>query len=419
MLLSFSVKNFMSFKKEAMIDFHAAKIDEYSGINTFNDSKEGEILKGAYIFGPNSAGKSNFLNGITYMKYIVLNSFARDNLFENLNSKRKMYFIFNDKYENLPIEFNCEFKTDKYYYKYSFSILRNKIYHERLERKSSRYSLIFDRNSNMNITGANKFVSRINKFRNNIRDNALIVSVMTALNDEEFKDVYDWFNNMIVIRGDRNQSKNFNVDELKPYLKYLKFADKTIVEVSSSSKKINQEEAKEIMKIVGEKDINVILNRFSRVENNTAHYVYNDKKEKVRTEEIPLNRYSSQGTVSFMSLLLPIFRALNTGSLICIDEVDAKIHVSLVNYLVGLFNSLDNNPKNAQIIATTHDVFLLDENIRRDQIILVDKDIFGESRIYSLVDVKDVKKRDNLLKKYLLGYYGAIPCLKDIDFGDE
>ncbi|MFA6796972.1 MAG: hypothetical protein WCR63_05360, partial [Bacilli bacterium] len=47
---------------------------------TFDDSKEGEILKGAYIFGPNSAVKSNFLNGITYMKYIVLNSFARDNL---------------------------------------------------------------------------------------------------------------------------------------------------------------------------------------------------------------------------------------------------------------------------------------------------------------------------------------------------
>lgn len=419
MLLSFSVKNFKSFKDEALIDMHAANIDEYTGINTFNDPKEEQVLKGAYIFGPNSAGKTNLFKGISLMKAVVLDSFSNNNLLNRIYENDNMYFLFNQKCENLPIEFKCEFKTENYYYRYSFSILKSKIYQERLERKLDRYSLIFDRNSNKEITGSKKYVSRIKKFVNNIRDNALIVSVMTALNDSEFKDVYDWFADMIIVSGDRGSFRHFNNNDLKPYLKYVQLADKTIVDLSTSTREISQKEEEELKKIFSEKQIESLKKNMNKVINLTKHNIYNDKKEKVGETDVSLQKYASIGTINFMALLVPIFHALEKGALICVDELDSKIHVSLVNYIIELFNSIDKNPKNAQIVATTHDVFLLDEKIRRDQVILVDKDVYGESDIYSLVDIKGVKKRDNFLKKYLLGYYGATPSIKDLDLGDE
>ena len=68
MLLSFSVKNFKSFKDEATLDLHAAIINDFEQINTFEDEKEGSILKRPYVFESNSSGKYNLLNGIRYMR---------------------------------------------------------------------------------------------------------------------------------------------------------------------------------------------------------------------------------------------------------------------------------------------------------------------------------------------------------------
>ena len=70
------------------------------------------------------------------------------------------------------------------------------------------------------------------------------------------------------------------------------------------------------------------------------------------------------------------------------------------------------NPRAYNRICTTHDVLLLDEDIRRDQIWFVDKDEHSVSSLYSLSDFKDVRKNSDILKRYLLGVYGAVPIFK-------
>ena len=84
MLLLFSVKNFKSFKDEATLDLHAASINDFEQINTFEDKKEGSILKGLYVFGPNSSGESNLLNGIRYMRNIVCYGFPNNHFSHDL-----------------------------------------------------------------------------------------------------------------------------------------------------------------------------------------------------------------------------------------------------------------------------------------------------------------------------------------------
>jgi len=83
----------------------------------------------------------------------------------------------------------------------------------------------------------------------------------------------------------------------------------------------------------------------------------------------------------------------------------------LVDYLIGLYNSISSNPQNAQLICMSHDVLLMDGDIRRDQIYFASKDEQGKSSLYSLSDFS-VKKTDLFSKKYLAGFYSAIPRLR-------
>jgi len=79
------------------------------------------------------------------------------------------------------------------------------------------------------------------------------------------------------------------------------------------------------------------------------------------------------------------------------------------------------NTNHAQIVFTTHDTWLLSNQLlRRDEIWFVEKDKRGVSNLYSLADFVDesgsrIRKDESYEKNYLIGKYGAIPNLKSID----
>ena len=99
-------------------------------------------------------------------------------------------------------------------------------------------------------------------------------------------------------------------------------------------------------------------------------------------------------------------------AIIFIDEIDAKLHFLVADYIIGLFNSIEHNPKNAQLICTAHNVMLMDEGLRRDQIYFTSKDQYGRSSLVSLSDFNGVRKNDLFSKRYLAGFYASLPDLK-------
>ncbi|MBK7334994.1 MAG: ATP-binding protein [Saprospirales bacterium] len=72
-----------------------------------------------------------------------------------------------------------------------------------------------------------------------------------------------------------------------------------------------------------------------------------------------LDAQESSGTNKIFDLLGPFFDTLVNGKVLVVDELDAKLHPLLTKALVGLFNSEENNPRNAQLIFATHDTNLL------------------------------------------------------------
>ena len=116
---------------------------------------------------------------------------------------------------------------------------------------------------------------------------------------------------------------------------------------------------------------------------------------------------------------LLIFESLESGGLLLVDELESSLHPLLGLAIIRLFNSPKTNPRNAQILFTTHDTNLLgnilgEPLLRRDQIWFTEKDKEGATRLYPLTDYKP-RKAENLERGYLQGRYGAVPYLGDLE----
>ena len=71
----------------------------------------------------------------------------------------------------------------------------------------------------------------------------------------------------------------------------------------------------------------------------------------------------------------------------------------------------------AQLIFSTHDTSLLSRELfRRDQVWFTQLNKERATDLYSLVEIKDVRKSENLAKGYISGKYGAIPMLNHTFF---
>ena len=140
--------------------------------------------------------------------------------------------------------------------------------------------------------------------------------------------------------------------------------------------------------------------------------------------EITLSEESS-GTRKLFGLLPFIAKSLIYGTTLVIDELDAKIHPVLLQYVIKLFTDMSINKKGGQLIFTSHDLSTMNNEVfRRDEIWFVAKGRGQNSGLYSLVEFKNdkgesVRKDAKYDKQYLEGKYGADPYLKKIiDWSD-
>ena len=122
----------------------------------------------------------------------------------------------------------------------------------------------------------------------------------------------------------------------------------------------------------------------------------------------------SSGTQRLFQSAGAWLNVLNNGEVILYDELDTSLHPLMTRFLIGLFHDKSTNPKNAQLIFTTHDTSLLDSEIfRRDQIWFIEKDKKGASRLYPLSDFSP-RKDEKLERGYLRGRYGALPFIGEL-----
>ena len=127
----------------------------------------------------------------------------------------------------------------------------------------------------------------------------------------------------------------------------------------------------------------------------------------------------SDGTKTLFKIAPNLFRVLETGGVLLVDELESSLHPNLGSKIVKMFNCPQTNQQNAQLIFTTHDTNLLGNTLgapalRRDQVWFTEKDSSGATSLYPLTNFKP-RNVENLERGYLQGRYGAIPFLGNFE----
>lgn len=427
MLINFRFKNFKSFYGENQLSLQSVKDDELQEINTFfvdeslfNKDEPNELLKSAIIFGANASGKSNVIKGLQYMYNAIQVSAAPQFYVIKANNP---FAFYEDSYEKESL-YEVEIIQNNTYYKYGFTILQGKIKEEWLFRKKERLTQVFKRHDNkIDITGNANVQNLIN-----VPDTVLFLSIGLNYNlsiSEYIKDVLQWFGSILIVFENNANSLDIYTTENEKYKKQaLEILQKADIGIR------NMTVVKD--KVADLRDLNAVLALNMRMQTNPNMYgqlkqenenmynidldtkfdVYNSKNKKVGERNVMLYKdkgFHSEGTTRLLCYLGWILAALDKGRVIFIDEIDSKLHFLVADYLIKMFNSIDKNTNNAQLICTAHNVMLMDEDLRRDQIYFTSKNKYGVSELVSLADFKGVRKNDLFSKKYLAGFYSDLP----------
>ena len=125
-------------------------------------------------------------------------------------------------------------------------------------------------------------------------------------------------------------------------------------------------------------------------------------------------KQESEGTKRLATVVGFMLAALTKGSFICIDEFDWALHPLVVQEMLSLFMRRETNPKNAQLVFTTHMTDLLENGILRlSEACFVQKNIHVGTKTKRLVEMKhegeEIRNVTNFRKQYLDGWYNAIP----------
>ena len=117
----------------------------------------------------------------------------------------------------------------------------------------------------------------------------------------------------------------------------------------------------------------------------------------------------SNGTRAFIRLFPLLAITLARGGIAIIDEFDLMIHPLVLPEIIGWFHDRERrNPLDAQLWISAHSASMLDDLVK-EEVVFCEKDSSGCTSIYSLMDIKSVRRGDNLYRKYLGGVYGAVP----------
>jgi len=428
MIIEFAVENFRSIKTKqtfSLTQSNPKSKDIELVENTFNPNvlSASPLLRSAVIYGANAAGKSNFIKAVKVMKDIVANS-AKNN--QRGDKLPMTHFKLCESTIDKPTEFEIVFIAEGVKYQYGFSANSERVMEEWLyafpkSRPQRWFIRAFDETINEYAWDFSSFFAgKKQTWKDSTRDNSLFLSTAVMLNSEQLKPVYDWFTKTLKVAGVNGWNAAYTVDFCtkddgkKEVLKFLNSADLDINDLKLELKKFDisilpddmASEVKErILKDLEGEDI---------VEIKTVHKTAQGKKVLFELDD------ESDGTRKIFSFAGPWIDTLRNGKVLFIDELHDSLHPHIVKFLVDLFHSKKTNPNNAQLIFTTHETSILDQDIfRRDQIWFCKKETDQSTEIYPLSDFSPRKGAENLEKAYLSGRYSALPVVSTLELLGE
>jgi AAA15 family ATPase/GTPase len=386
MLLQFSVTNHRSIKETAIISMKAAADKSMKEVLISPDGKK-QIVPVMAIYGANAAGKSNVIHALLLMREMICGNYAKPLKGAKLPQEP---FIFVDGKAD-PTEFEIIYYYEGIKYAYGFSFDTNKIIKEYLYHwPKGREALIFSRND-----GKYEFRESIQEqltLAGRTPENKLYLTSSNEWNCSQTEKAYLWFQKNLhgVIATDGSNENTIDAirkggKEKQRILSEIILADLGICNIELTG--------------IKENPIVSTVHQLKDAEGNQKQYTL-------------LLGQESVGTQRFFARIGLWMDAINSGTVLLVDEIEASMHPLLTRHLIEMMQDQTINKNHAQLIFTTHDTGLLDlKLLRRDQIWFAEKDENSmQTDIYALTEFSP-RKDENIAKGYMQGRYGAIPFI--------
>jgi len=410
MLLQFSVNNFRSIKDTVTFSMNASSSSD--GNHRFHINNYA-LLSSAVIYGANASGKSNVLRAMEFMRNLVLNKANHTLPHEP--------FLLNTETEDASSYFEILFFLKAVKYRYGFEADSTTVYAEWLySEKEDKETCLFDRDAENNRHYINK-----QKFKEGldlkVADNHLFIWQCEQNNGAISKKIMHWFTGFNLIDSLENTAyfyvalnKMKNNQAKAELLKLVKAAGFGIEELAIEEQDVTQDFINNAPFSDHIKQKILHDSSLTSIELKTRHQKFNAENKPIGFVLFDMNETESQGTKKFIALSSLVLDTLEQGKVLLIDQLDASLHPLLIECFIQLFNNKTINKHNAQLIFVTHNTHLLSvpELFERDQIWFTEKDLYGSTELYSLLEFKKNnmdKTPDNLENHYLRGRYGAVP----------
>ncbi|HJA70931.1 MAG TPA: ATP-binding protein [Candidatus Lachnoclostridium stercoravium] len=406
----FKVKNYTSFKDESILDMRATSYTQHPA-HVIHVNDQLGLLKTTAVYGANASGKSNLISAMFFFEQYIFSQFINKKENENfetseMNVKMKLEpFSLSDKI-NAASEFDIIFLHNGKQIQYGFECTSKEVLNEWLFIDDEK---VFER-TGIELSFGSKYQKILGSYKK-LPAERLYIAVLEYFLDEEAKkavlgDLISFFNKeynvyteilfestvkglagMIGLSKKLVSNKTFR----KKVEHYLRLVDVGIKRLDIQTETVFDERT-------GKKKKEEVIR--------TVHDIYDGSGNIVGEKLFDLSQEST-GTLRFLTYIQNIIDMISNGGVFIVDEMSARLHPLLTKLIVDIFCS--NHNKQAQLIFTTHDISLLNSNqFRRDEIVFVDKNERGESKLYALSDLK-VHEDAAFNKDYLQGKYGAIP----------
>ncbi|MFA8336332.1 AAA family ATPase [Burkholderia cenocepacia] len=397
----FELSNYASFGDErTRIDFAPGKVvDDYT---VFTSPSGARLSKFCSIFGPNAGGKTNLIRALGQTASFIANSFRNA-------EDESMPFVpnfFSDS-ENVSISIQFELtpstgdavnraniEEHSIVYRYELVATGKHVVSEILRRKTSHlFSRVFERQL---IDETYQYLGVPDRLTKEIPNNVSLISWLARQEIRFASQMRSYFSIMAGANG--------SVYERMPgFMRAHRAIDIFRKSPEYMSKAIDLLRAWDF----GLDDMQ-IRRRTYMIDGKEEEYFTVEVTHKNGDREFQLDLFSeSSGTVELFAHLGPIFEALSVGGVAIIDEIDEALHVNMIEAILDLFMREETNPKNAQLIFTSHSPWLMNL-LNKWQIVLVEK-VAGFSAAWRLADMEGIHSRDNHSARYLSGAYGAVP----------
>lgn len=340
------------------------------------------------LIGANASGKTSVLKGLVLIKWLLADS---------ANERRSLlraYSPYKGNKKNTPTTLTVSFEVNEILYVYSVELVGDRIMRESLQTQSR---------TKVRDTKKTLFTRMWDKKRKvyELNDRAHMFTVpFHKMSEKDLQSA-----SYIAI------AKHFGDDLPKELVQYWKHV-KTNIELRRIFAQYGFE-AYEALRSY-KKDKEAFLNPIGRydlsisgfsADDGTLTHTYGDTSFTIDIDQ------ESSGTQQFIVLMKKLNDVLKHGGIAVIDEFDAYLHPFMLNELVEQFFDPEKNPKNAQLIMSTHSHQILNL-LDKYQTVIVEKRE-GETMVERLDQASNTPRSDdNYYAKYMAGKYGGVPNIR-------